>query len=593
MPSSYEIRLQKLRALISEQGGQGFLIPRTDAFQGEYVAPCDERLAWLTGFTGSAGLAVILQDKAALFVDGRYTLQAHQQVDTSLYEIHHLVDEPADRWICENLKPQQKLLYDPWLHTVSQIGRWQKSFKNSDVGLESVVSNPLDQLWIDRPELPSSLLKIHDIKFSGKSSQEKRQQIADFLKKIEADGVLLSKSESIAWLYNIRGGDIPHTPVAHAFALFWADKSTDFFIDPRKVTGQITTHLGKEVRIHDISTLESFLEKLSKKTIVLDPSITSIHLNSFLAGCLVIYENDPCELPKSLKNDVELEGARQAHVRDGVAVTKFLAWLAKEVEEGHKLTEISASDQLANFRREQELFQDLSFETISGFGSNGAVVHYRATSESNKSLKPNNIYLLDSGGQYLDGTTDITRTIAIGQPTEEQRENFTRVLKGHIALAMAVFPKGTTGSQLDVLARLPLWQAGLDYDHGTGHGVGSYLGVHEGPQRISKTPSTTALQPGMILSNEPGYYKTNAYGIRIENLVAVVEAHELQFSERSILCFETLTLVPIDLTLVVSELLTSSEKEWLNTYHLRVRESLLPHVDPDTAAWLITSTEPV
>ncbi|MCE3230947.1 MAG: X-Pro aminopeptidase [Alphaproteobacteria bacterium] len=585
-------RLADLRRLLNEWGGDGFIIPRVDAYQGEYVAPCDERLAWLTGFTGSAGMAIVLKGKAALFVDGRYTLQAKNQIDQNNYEICSLNDYPPYTWLKEHLEKGQKVFYDAWLHTLHDKGRAQKVCEAVGASFIPAPQNLIDKLWTDRPPSPLNPVCIHDMQYTGVSSEDKRQQVAKTLQEKRADAALLTTPESIAWLLNIRGNDVPHIPVAQGFAMIWADASVDLFIHPAKVSSEVQNHLGNGVRLAALGSLENWLGALKDTAVLIDPAFTPLALIKPLEKCRLIESSDPCTLPKALKNPVEAMEARQAHIQDGLAVTRFLAWLSRVVLT-KTITELEAAEKLLSFRKQSPLFRDTSFGTISASGPNGAIVHYKASPETNRTLDLNSLYLVDSGGQYLNGTTDITRTIAIGTPTPEQKDRFTRVLKGHIALATAVFPIGTTGSQLDPLARQALWQAGLDYDHGTGHGVGSYLNVHEGPQRISKGPSSVALQPGMIISNEPGYYKPNAYGIRIESLVMVVEKGIPKGGERPLLGFETLTQAPIDTTLVDVAMLTPQELAWLNAYHAQVRETLLPHLSTEEGAWLKVATKEV
>lgn len=589
MPSNAS-RLADLRHLLNEWGGDGFLVPRTDAWQCEYVAPCDERLAWLTGFTGSAGMAIVLKEKAALFVDGRYTLQAQQQVNPDLYEICSLVAYPPYRWMRERLQEGQKILYDPWLHTPNDKARAQKACEAAGASFIPVSRNPIDNLWKDRPSPPLNPLQIHDLHYAGVSCEEKRSQVAATLQKKKVEAALLTAPESIAWLLNIRGSDLPHIPIAQGFAVIWADASIDLFMHPAKISPDIKAYLGSNVRLATPASLESWLNNLRDISILADPDLTPLALLKQLEKCRLVEGSDPCALSKAVKNPVEVMGARQAHIQDGIALTRFLAWLSRALP-ATTVTEMDAAEKLLFFRKQGALFTGISFETISGAGPNGAIVHYRASPETNRPLEANSVYLVDSGGQYLNGTTDVTRTIAIGAPTLEQKDRFTRVLKGHIALAKTLFPAGTTGSQLDPLARHALWQAGLDYDHGTGHGVGSYLNVHEGPQRISKAFSSVALEPGMIVSNEPGYYKTNAYGIRIESLVLVVERGIPEGGERPLLGFETLTQAPIDATLIDREILTSGERAWLNAYHAQVRETLLPHLGTEEGNWLRKATE--
>ena len=585
-PISAGKRVESLRQKLSSQNIAGFIIPLADEHQGEYVPKNAQRLAWLTGFTGSAGLAVVLENKAAVFVDGRYTLQAGEQVDGQNFEINHLIDNPADQWIAAHLKSGDTIGYDPWLHTSDGVLRLRKAVEGAGGKLIPVSTNPVDAIWRNQPHPPLTPAVPLDMTFTGRTSEDKRQEIAQTLQKEGVFAGVLTAPDSIAWLANIRGGDVPYTPFCLGFAIIHADASLDIYSDLRKFPAELVDALGKGVRLFPRTKFLSALEDLgsNKAKVGIDFSTAGDIISQTLknAGAILHRQTDPCQLPKARKNPIELKGVRQAHLRDGVALTRFLAWLDEEAPKG-QLTEISAADQLEVFRREGENIQGLSFPTISGSGPNGAIVHYRVTPKSNRPLDQKSLFLVDSGAQYLDGTTDVTRTIAIGTPSAEMKDRFTRVLKGHIALASAVFPAGTSGSQLDILARAPLWQVGLDYDHGTGHGVGSYLGVHEGPHRISKMPNRVALEPGMVVSNEPGYYKTNEYGIRIENLVTVVNAST---STPSPLCFETLTLAPIDLSLVETELLNSAEVSWLNSYHQDVRNALLPLLDLKTQKWL-------
>jgi Xaa-Pro aminopeptidase len=587
-------RLLLLRAELAAQGLDGFVVPRSDEHQGEYVPPRGQRLAWLTGFTGSAGTAIVLREEAALFVDGRYTLQAAAQADTALFSVHHLIDEPPARWVGAHLQPGMTFGYDPWLHTPQEVERLRLAAEKAGAILRAVDDNPIDRVWTDQPAPPLAPVVPHPEEFAGESSQSKRERIGRALAEEGVGAVVLTMPESIAWLLNIRGGDVPHTPLPLSFAILRRDGSVSLFIDARKLAPGIDRHLGNAVAIMMPEALGPALDALAAEgaPVQTDPATAAAWVFDRLeqARARIHRAADPCLLPKACKNQVEIDGTRAAHRRDGAALTRFLAWLAAEAPKGG-LREIAASDRLEAIRREGELFRDLSFPTISGAGSNGAIVHYRAVPETEKPLEKGNLYLLDSGAQYLDGTTDVTRTVAIGEPSAEMRDRFTRVLKGHIALALVRFPKGTTGTQLDAFARRGLWQAGLDYDHGTGHGVGSYLGVHEGPQRISKAPSAQPLLPGMIVSNEPGYYKAGGYGIRIENLVLVQPSDGA--AEREMLSFETLTLAPIDRSLVDPSLLDDEEIAWLDAYHARVRETLTPLVDPATAHWLAEATQPL
>ena len=587
-------RLALLRAELARRGVHGFLVPRADEHQGEYVPKRAQRLAWLTGFTGSAGLAAVLPAAAAVFVDGRYTLQARAEVDPSLYAQRHLIEEPATDWIAATLRPGEVLAYDPRLHTLGEVERYRAVTEKAGGSLKPLADNPLDAVWQDQPPAPLGPVLPHELRFAGESAEKKRQRLADRLAADGVDAAVLTAPDSIAWLLNIRGGDVPHTPLPLSFAILGRDGTVDLFIDRRKLMPETLAHLGNGVRLAPPDAFGTGLCQLGAagRRVQVDPASAAASVFDALAqsGAAIHRAADPCQLPKACKNSVELEGTRRAHRRDGAALTRFLAWLGAAARSG-TLAEIAAADALERFRREGENFRDLSFPTISGAGSNGAIVHYRASAKTEHRLEPGTLYLVDSGAQYLDGTTDVTRTVAIGTPGPEMRDRFTRVLKGHIALATCRFPKGTTGSQLDALARRSLWEIGLDYDHGTGHGVGSYLAVHEGPQRIAKAANTQPLLPGMIVSDEPGYYKTGAYGIRIENLVVVTPLAAP--GEREVFGFEMLTLAPIDRSLVERDLLDAGELAWLDAYHARVRAELTPLVDPPTAHWLAEATRPI
>lgn len=586
-------RLDRLRAELARQGLDGFIVPHADEFQNEYLPPSAERLAWITGFTGSAGAAVVLKDRAAAFTDGRYTIQIHEQVDAGLFDIRHISDEPPKDWVAEHLGQGGRLGYDPWLHTERALDIWRKAAAKAGGEIVAVEHNPLDAVWTDRPLAPAAPVTPHGEEFAGESSASKRERVALSLAEAGADSAVITAPDSIAWLLNIRGGDVAHSPLPLSFAILYATGRVEWFVAPVKTGPELAAHLGGDVTIRDAAEFEGALWALGNNRVLADPAATAALVFERLgkAGAHIVRADDPCQMPKACKNAVEIEGMRNAHRRDGVALTRFLAWLAAEAPKGG-VSEIAAADRLESLRFEGEHITDLSFRTISGSGPNGAIVHYSVTPESDRTLGSGELYLVDSGGQYRDGTTDVTRTVAIGEPSAEMRDRFTRVLKGHIGLATVCFPEGTTGSQLDILARQALWRAGLDYDHGTGHGVGSYLGVHEGPQRISKIPNNVALKPGMIVSNEPGYYKTGAYGIRIENLVCVT-AVEIEGAEKPMFGFETLTLAPIDLALVEAALLSPAETDWLNAYHARVRETLTPLVDADTAAWMEGATRPL
>jgi len=591
-------RLADLRAALGRQGLDGFVVPLTDEHQGEYVARRSRRLAWLAGFTGSAGLALILAEKAALFTDGRYTLQIENQTDGALYERHHITESPPYSWLEANLSTGMKMGFDPWLHSADQRHRLSEACTRGGAELKPCDANPLDEVWHAQPPRPLAAIVPQDIQFSGRESAEKRRDIAVQLKQAGAAAAFLSAPDSIAWLLNVRGADVECAPLPQSFVVLEADGRVQWFVDSRKQVAELATHLGNEITSVAPEALGDALDSLGAagKPVMLDPATAPDWAVQRLrgAGAAIIQKPDACALPKACKNEVELNGIRAAHLRDGLALTRFLCWLST-LDGSEGVTELMAVEKLASFRAGGAHFRGPSFDTISGAAANGAIVHYRVTPESDRALEAGSLYLVDSGGQYLDGTTDVTRTIAIGTPTAEYCDRFTRVLKGHIALARARFPAGTTGTQLDSLARQFLWQAGLDYDHGTGHGVGAYLNVHEGPQRISKHPSRAALEPGMIVSNEPGYYKAGAYGIRIENLVTVVAATGLDDAERPTLAFETLTLAPIDRALVDLALMNDEELDWLDAYHAMVRDRLAPEMAPwpDVAEWLAGAAAPL
>ncbi len=595
--SPFPARLALLRAELVRQDLAGFVVPRTDEHQGEYVPPRAQRLAWISGFTGSAGLAVVLADKAAVFVDGRYTAQVRSQVDGTLYEYCHLADQPAEAWIEANLPKGGRLGLDPWLHSRDQVLRLAAAAERAGGRLVLVEQNPLDQAWADQPPPPAAPVRPHPLEFAGRASTDKRAEIAAQLTRRKLATAVLSLPDSIAWLLNVRGSDVEHTPFPLSFALLAADGGVTWFLDAAKLLPETQAALDAGVRIEPPAAFGPALDALKGQRVLVDPASAPDWVFERLsaAGARVVEGDDPCQLPKAVKNAAEQAGTKAAHRRDGLAVSRFLAWYAGQQGRAD-LTEIECADRLEAFRREGNLFQDLSFDTIAGSGPNGAVVHYRATEESNRVLRPGELMVLDSGAQYLDGTTDITRTLVFGQPDAEQRDRFTRVLQGHIQLATTRFPVGTTGSQLDAIARRPLWQAGLDYDHGTGHGVGSYLSVHEGPQRISKIGNRVALQPGMILSNEPGFYKNGAYGIRVENLVLVVPspaAPGAGAEDRPMLGFETVTLAPIEKRLIERSLLSADEVAWLDAYHALVEAELVPGLAGAERAWLAEACRPL
>jgi Xaa-Pro aminopeptidase len=583
-------RVAALRAELKRRHLDGFIIPRADEHQNEYVPASAERLLWLTGFSGSAGLAVVLMDKAAIFVDGRYTLQAPEQVDVNVFTPTHLVDEPPTGWIEKNLKRGGRLGYDPWLHTPDAVERFALACKNAGGELVAVESNPVDAVWTDRPAPPLGAVSRQKPGFSGESAQAKIARVRAALK---SDGLVISDPHNVAWLFNIRGADVAHTPLPLSFAIAPAEGKPTLYVDGRKLSNSVRDYLSDLAEVAAPNRLLGDIEKLGaeKKRLSLDSATAPARLGQALqaAGGKADVGADPITLMKAAKNKIELEGARAAHHRDGAAFARFLAWFDREAPKG-RLTEIVAAQALETFRRETGALKDVSFPSISAAGPNSAIPHYRVSEATNLKVV-RGLYLIDSGAQYEDGTTDITRTIAVGRPSAEMRDRFTRVLKGHIAIARAVFPAGSSGAQIDAFARRWLWAAGLDFDHGVGHGVGSYLSVHEGPQRIAKS-GVTPLAPGMIISNEPGYYAPGRYGIRIENLV-VVEERKIEGAERAMLGFETISLAPIDQRLIERKLLDADEIAWLNGYHARVRKILSPMVDRQTRAWLKDVTRPL
>lgn len=588
-------RLHALRAELGRLGLDGFLVPLTDAHMSEYVEKSDRRLEWLTGFTGSAGSAVVLQSGAAIFVDGRYTEQVKAEVDPALFAHLGVPATSPARWIAEQTTPGQRIGYDPWLTTRSFLARARA--EAPDVLFLPVTPNPLDRAWADRPALSLAPATPHGLDFTGEAHTSKLARMGAAIRAVGADLAVIAALDSVAWAFNIRGADVPRTPVARAFALVAADGTATLFLAPEKVTPDLVAHLGDTVALHAYGDFASALGECGGCAVLVDQGtcVAAIADTLEAAGARIVEGRDPAILMKACKNPVEAAGTRAAHIRDGAAVARFLAFLDREIPKG-ALDELSAESRLEEIRRESNMLRDLSFDSISAFGPNGAFPHYRSTPASNRRLEGNSLYLIDSGGQYPDGTTDITRTIAVGQPTADMKDRFTRVLKGHIALATARFPRGTRGGQLDILARQHLWAAGLDYAHGTGHGVGSYLSVHEGPQRIAAAPGAPGIDepllPGMILSNEPGFYKVGGYGIRIENLVLVVEDAKAGDME-PMLAFETLTLAPIDRRLIEPALLSEAEVHWLDAYHARVRETLTPLVDEPTRQWLEQATTPL
>jgi Xaa-Pro aminopeptidase len=564
----------------------------------EYVGAYAQRLAWLTGFQGSAGAAAVLPAEAAIFTDGRYTLQVREQVSGDQWSYQSVPETSVAEWLGRHAPEGGRIGYDPWLHTKSWVEQATRALQEKGAELVAVDTNPIDAVWPDRPLPSTARLVVQPDALAGRSSADKRQEIADWLGTRKADAAVLSALDSIAWTFNVRGADVDHTPVALAYALVNADGTADLFVAPEKIGEDVAQHLGNAVRLHPRDGFATYLATLRGKKVVADPerAVSAIFATLNAAGATVVELRDPAVLPKAIKNAAEIAGQDAAQARDGAAVSRFLHWLSVEGPKGG-VDELSAQAKLREFRENTGALKDLSFDTISGAGPNGAIVHYRASEATNRPLERDALYLVDSGGQYQDGTTDITRTVVIGDPSEEMRTRFTLVLKGHIALARAVFPKGTRGSQLDTLARQYLWAAGLDYAHGTGHGVGAFLAVHEGPQRIAPGGSGFAggdepLQAGMILSNEPGYYKTGAYGIRIENLV-LVEPRVVAGAEKPLLGFRTLTFVPLDRRLIDLDLLTADERGWVDDYHAQVAALVGPQLDGAAAEWLRSQTAPL
>jgi Xaa-Pro aminopeptidase len=588
MSTLHAARVKALRFHLKKQKLTGLIIPRQDEFQGEYVAAYAERLRWLTGFAGSWGLAIVTLTKGAIFVDGRYTVQVREQVDVRLFTPHHLMDDPPAKWMERNLKRGDRLGYDPWLITADQAERFEKACAIVGAKLVAVPANPIDAIWSDQPARPTKPLSVQPQQFAGLSVADKQKLVAKFLVDAKADASVLTEPDAVAWAFNIRGDDVPYTPVVLAYAILKRKGKSELFVDKAKLPEDVLAHLRKHVVIRRPDEFEAALKTLGKAmaNVQLDSNWGPARVKTVLAksGAKISDVRNVCVLPKAKKNATEQEGARAAHRRDGVAMSRFLRWLDGAAPAGD-LTEISVAEKLKQFRTDSGMLLDLSFGTISAAGPHAAIPHYSVSADSSLPLEANEIFLIDSGGQYQDGTTDITRTVIVGEPTDEMKDRFTRVLQGMIGVSRLNFPKGTTGSQIDVLARQKLWAAGLDYDHGTGHGVGSYLSVHEGPARINKT-DRTALQPGMILSNEPGYYKPGHYGIRIENLLLIQDAKIRDGGERAMMSFETLTLCPIDRRLVKALLLSSEELDWLNAYHARVEREIGALLDGDELTWL-------
>ncbi|ONG56252.1 X-Pro aminopeptidase [Pseudoroseomonas deserti] len=581
-------RLQALRRELLRAGVDGFLVPRGDEYLGEYVPPSGERLAWISGFSGSAGLAIVTASQAVLFTDGRYTTQAQAQLDAKFWQIRHLTEEPPQDWLAEHAAGL-RIGFDPWLHPQSAIDKL-----GTGATLVPLVANPLDAAWTDRPAPPLAAAVPQPAEFAGRDSAEKRAEAAASLRAAGESAAVLADPHSVAWLLNIRGGDLEHTPLALGCALLRDDASVELFMAPEKLDETVRRHLGNAVATHPPAALAGRLEKLAGKRVRIDPEITPVWFAATLteAGARVQTGEDPCRLPRACKNPVEQEGSRNAHRRDALGLARFLAWFDAEAV---GKTEMQAAEVLLGFRRALPLFRAESFPAISGAGENGAIIHYRATEATDRRIKANECFLIDSGGQFTDGTTDVTRTLwtGPGPAPEALRQRYTRVLQGHISLAVLRFPHGIAGNHIDAVARAPLWQAGLDYDHGTGHGIGSFLSVHEGPVSISRAAKPIAIQPGMILSDEPGYYLPGAYGIRIENLLLVQEAAPQPDQKKRFLAFETLTLAPYDRRLIDRSLLSPAEIRWIDAYHARVLAEVGPGLEPEPAAWLRAACAPL
>lgn len=587
-----------LRAELSRRGLDGFVVPRADSHLGEYIPPSADRLRWLTGFTGSAGLAVVLADRAAFFTDGRYQLQAAAEIDQSLFTLRHSVEAPVEDWLREVLRAGMRLGYDPWLHGEEGVAKLAAAAESAGAVLVPVEDNLIDRVWTDRPAPPASPVVLHPLRFAGEEAAAKRERIGAAIGKAGAAAAVLASPESIAWLLNIRASDLPYTPVALAHALVHADGRVALFLAPDRVGAEVRAALGEAVTVEPVERLRPALADLgaAKARVLVDPRTVPAWFAATLraAGATVVAADDPVALPKAVKNETEQEGARAAHRRDGAALARFLAWFERAAE-GGGLTERAAGEALLRFRASGEHFVGESFPAITGSGPNGAIIHYRATAATDRRISPGELFLIDSGGQYRDGTTDVTRTVLVGPSPPDCNEiadRFTRVLKGHIAIATARFPKGVAGPHLDAFARRALWDVGLDYDHGTGHGVGSFLSVHEGPVSLSRAARPVPLAPGMILSNEPGFYAPGRFGIRLENLVLVRE-EAIEGAARPFLGFETLTLVPFDRSLILPALLADSERAWIDAYHARVQREIAPLVEPEVGDWLARACAPL
>ena len=592
--STYEARLAALREQMQKDGLDGFVVPICDEHMSEYVGEYAQRLAWLTGFGGSAGSAIVLKDKAAMFIDGRYVVQVRDQVDGKLYEYVNIADQKPHEWLAANAMQGSKIGYDSWLHTRQWAETTRKALKKPGAELVAVQNNPVDAIWEDQPRRSPEKLAVHSDQYAGKSAHDKRADVAEWLKDKGYDATVIAALDSVAWFFNVRSKDIANTPVPLAYAIVRADETATLFVAPEKLTDTVREHLGNHVETRDYDELADALSDMSGKTVAVDPerSVAAIFEALDNAGATIVKDRDPTILAKAIKNETEIAGHKAAQKRDGAALSKFLHWMANEAPKG-ELDELSAAARLRAFREENPELKDLSFNTISAAGDHGALPHYSVNEETNQPIALNSLYLVDSGGQYLGGTTDVTRVVAVGEPTAEMCKRYTQVLQGHIALDQAVFPKGTTGGQLDILARQYLWADGVDYGHGTGHGVGSYLSVHEGPQRISGGGGLSeALQPGMILSNEPGYYKAGEFGIRIENLF-LVEERVIESGEQTMLGFETLTFAPLERKLIEVDMLSQSQRQWVDDYHSKVRAVIAPQLEGEAREWLEAQTAPL
>ncbi len=590
-PQDGRAHLPLLRRELEAQGLDGLYVPHDDEYQNEYLPDAKERLAWATGFTGSFGSAFVFADKAVLFADGGYTLQAADQTDPALIEVQGIPEPGAFGWLAMQSLKGKKVGYDPRLMSPNDVSALSAAAAKAGCDLVAVTENPIDKAWKGRPPQPMAKVVAQPVKHAGVAHTDKLEAVGEQLARDGADAAVLTSPASLAWAFNIRGGDVSCTPLPLGRAILRADGSAELFIDEGKTDSALRRHLGNTVTLRPLSKLEDGLAALSGKTVSLDPDVASAWFFDRLtgAGATILRQRDPVAMPRACKNAAEIKGTTAAHVRDGVALTRFLHWLDTEAQSG-EVTEIDTVMKLEGFREDLGNLNDLSFPSISGAGPNGALPHYRVSTASNRKLARGSLYLIDSGGQYLDGTTDVTRTVPIGQPTEDMVKHYTLVLKGHIALAAVRFPAGTTGTHLDVLARHALWQAGLDYQHGTGHGVGVYLGVHEGPHRIAKPWNAVPLQPGMIVSNEPGFYKAGAYGIRIENLQYVTPAGDIPGGEIPMLGFECLTFAPLARQLIDVKLLSKDERKWVNDYHKRVWKLLNRKLDGEAKDWLKATT---